>query len=185
MSVFTLYPFPTDRSLLQVKIDGRVERSDDILSIEYHLQGDLDSIVILPPSDSPTRTFALWEHTCFEFFIGSPGEPNYWEFNLSPSGDWNVFRLDNYRQGLRVESAFTELPFQIDRQLDTLSLSGSWDLTKIIPAERELEIAITTVVKFVGEASPRENRDEISYWALAHKGTEPNFHLRDSFIIKI
>ncbi|AFY93937.1 DOMON-like domain-containing protein [Chamaesiphon minutus] len=177
MSDFTLYPFPTDRSLPQVKIGGRVERVNGILSIEYQLQGDLDSVVILPPSDSPTRTFALWEHTCFEFFIGSPGEANYWEFNLSPSGDWNVFILDDYRQGLRAESAFTELPLQIDRQLDTLSLSGSWDLTKIISAERQLEIAISTVVK--------SERDEISYWALAHKGTEPNFHLRDSFIIKI
>jgi hypothetical protein len=185
VSDFTLYPFPTDRSLPQVKIGGKVERADGILSIEYQLQGDLDAVVILPPSDSPTRTFALWEHTCFEFFIGSPGEPNYWEFNLSPSGDWNVFSFDDYRQGLRTETTFTELPFKIDRQVDTLSLSGSWDISKIIPAERELEIAIATVVKFVGEASPRENRDEISYWALTHNSIEPNFHLRDSFIIKI
>ena len=72
---------------------------------------------------------------------------------------------------------FTELPFKIDLRRDAISLSASWDLKKIIPAERKVEMAIAAVVKF--------DRDELSYWALAHKGTEPNFHLRDSFIIKI
>jgi hypothetical protein len=177
VSDFSLYPFSIEPNSPQLKINGRVDRSNGILSIEYRLHGDLTSVAILPPNPAPTRKFGLWEHTCFEFFIGAPGEPNYWEFNLSPSGDWNVFGLEDYRQGLRAESTFTELPFKIDLQVDTLSLSGAWDLSKIIPAECELAIAIATVVKF--------DRDEISYWALTHKGTEPNFHLRDSFIIKI
>jgi hypothetical protein len=177
VSDFSLYPFSIDPNLPPLKINGRVDRSDGILSIEYRLQGDLTSVAILPPHPWPSRKFGLWEHTCFEFFIGAPGEPNYWEFNLSLSGDWNVFALDDYRQGLRAESTFTELPFQIDRQVDALSLSGAWDLSKILPAERELEIAIATVVKF--------DRDKITYWALTHAGTEPNFHLRDSFIVKI
>ena len=100
MSNFSLIPFASD-ALPTIEIVGNIDRADNILSIEYQLLGDLDSVAIASPAVAPSRKFELWESTCFEFFIGVLGDRNYWEFNLSPSGDWNVFHLDDYRQGLR------------------------------------------------------------------------------------
>jgi hypothetical protein len=142
----------------------------------YLVQGDLDNVAIDPLTDSPVRKLELWTSTCFEFFIGVAGSPNYWEFNLAPTGDWNVYALANYRQGLRPEIAFGSLPFEIDRS-NNLRLQLQFDLSPIIKADLKLEVAITTVIK--------STQNEISYWALTHTGTEADFHRRDSFTIEL
>ncbi len=177
MSNFNLHPFPTDDIIPQIDISGRIDRYDDILAIEYLLQGDLDKVAIDPPSATPKRKLELWTDTCFEFFIGVAGSPNYWEFNLAPTGDWNVYALDDYRQGLRSELAFESLPLTIDRTANYLQLKLEFDLGKIVKTDLKLEIAITAVIK--------STQNEISYWALTHTGTEADFHRRDSFTIEL
>ena len=177
MTDFTLRPFSTDITLSAIELTGRVELQNRLLSIEYRLQGDLETVVIPLANPTPSRKFALWESTCFEFFIGVPGNANYWEFNLSPAGDWNVFALDDYRQGLHNELAFTSLPLSIDRSANSLGLKLTVDLSTIIPTTQELELSITTVIE--------SSQHELSYWALAHTGTVADFHRRDSFILKI
>jgi hypothetical protein len=177
MNEFKLVPFQTQDLLPNIELSGRIDRQNEILSLEYQLQGDLDAIAIEPPAIIPSRKFELWTATCFEFFIGIPGNSEYWEFNLAPTSDWNVFHLDDYRQGLQNELAFTTLPFTIDRQKNSLLLTLTFDLSKIIPTEREIEISVTTVIE--------SQQHQISYWALTHPETEADFHQRDSFILKI
>ncbi len=173
---FALKPFPSSNSP-QVEINGRVNRKNQLLSIEYQLFGDLNAISIDPPVTQPSRKFHLWEATCFEFFIGIPGDANYWEFNLSPAGNWAVFAFDDYRQGLRDELAFTSLPFKVDRYPNYITLSLEFDLSEIILAEQDLEMSVTTVIK--------SSQNQLSYWAISHSGKVADFHLRDSFMIKL
>jgi hypothetical protein len=179
MNKFTLVPFTTESSLPRVEISGNIDRNDEYLSIEYQLQGDLNSIAIDPPKIFPSRQSELWTKTCFEFFIGVPGDRNYWEFNLSPSGDWNVFHLDDYRRGLRDETAFTSLPFTVEREANSLVLKLNISIESLSESlrQRDLEISVTTVIE--------SDRNEISYWALTHTGKEADFHLRDSFMLKL
>jgi hypothetical protein len=176
MSNFSLRPFPDDRLLPAIEIDGKLDRSGGSLSIEYQLTGDLTQVEIPPPA-ALSRKFELWEATCFEFFLGVPGDLDYWEFNLSPAGDWNVFHLDDYRQGLLNESAFTSLPFTVEQQANSLLLALEFDLSKIVSVDRSIEVSVTTVIKSIG--------GEMSYWALTHSGTAADFHRRDSFVIKL
>jgi hypothetical protein len=177
MTDFKLLPFSTDITLSAIELTGRVELQDKLLSIEYHLQGALETVVIPSINPTPSRKFDLWESTCFEFFIGVPGNANYWEFNLSPAGDWNVFSLDDYRKGLQNEPAFTSLPLSIDRSATSLILKSTIDLSQIIPATQELELSVTTVIE--------SSEHELSYWALTHTSSVADFHRRDSFILKI
>ena len=177
MSSFKLQPFPTDIIIPQIDISGQIDRVDNLLSIEYLVQGELDRVEVDPPTDSPTRKLELWTANCFEFFIGVAGLPNYWEVNLAPTGDWNVYALDDYRQGLRPEIAFGSLPFTIDRSANSLRLNLKFNLSKIIERNLKLEVAITAVIK--------STQNEISYWALTHAGTEADFHRRDSFTIEL
>jgi hypothetical protein len=176
MSNFSLHPFPDDRLLPTVEINGKIERDGGILSIEYQLIGDLTQLEIPLPA-SPIRKFELWEATCFEFFLGIPGDREYWEFNLSPAGDWNIFHLDDYRQGLRDELAFISLPFTVEQNVNSLVLGLEFDLSKIISVNQSIEISVTTVIKSAG--------GEISYWAVTHCGSEADFHRRDSFAIEM
>jgi hypothetical protein len=172
-----LKPFYRDLSTASIELDATFDRQDNIFSIEYHLHGDLSTLILPPPTATPTRKSLLWEHTCFEFFLGVPGMPEYWEFNLSPAGDWNIFHLDNYRQGLREELAFDCLSFETRFQSRSLVLKLELDLRYIIESSQHLEVSVTTVIEpHVGE---------ISYWAVTHTGEQADFHLRDSFSISL
>jgi hypothetical protein len=172
-----LEPFSKDLSTPSIDLSSKIDRHDHILSIEYHLTGDLSTLIIPPPTAKPTRKSLLWEHTCFEFFLGVPGIPEYWEFNLSPAGDWNVFHLNNYRQGLREELALASLPFETKLQSGSLVLRLELDLRMIIPSPQDLEVSVTSVIE------PRTG--EISYWAVTHSGEQADFHLRDSFSVSL
>ncbi|QFS47828.1 DOMON-like domain-containing protein [Nostoc sphaeroides] len=174
---FSLQPFPSTKSLPNLKIAGNIGRNGNQLAIRYMLEGDLKEIAIAPPSNNPSRKHKLWEDTCFEFFLGIKDSQRYWEFNLSPAGNWNVYRFDGYRQGMQEETAFENLPFKVQNQADSLALALNVDLDKIISVKQAIEVAITTVIK---------NRDsEVNYWALTHRGAEADFHLRDSFIVEL
>lgn len=174
---FSLQPFGYSKSLFNLKIAGNIARHANQLNISYSLLGDLKQVVIASPSDTPVRKHELWKNTCFEFFIGIKDSQQYWEFNLSPAGDWNIYRFDGYRQGMQEETAFTKLPFNVDNQFDSLKLTLDVDLNKIVSVNQVLEVAITAVIK---------HRDgEVTYWALTHRGAEADFHLRDSFIVEL
>ncbi len=110
-------------------------------------------------------------------FLAIQKDVGYWEFNLSPAGPWNVFRLADYRQGLQEEPAFQTLPFTVHRQPEMLTVTLNVDLAAIIPPDRPLEVAISTVLQ--------HQDGRLSYWALTHPGPEPDFHSREGFVIKL
>jgi hypothetical protein len=193
---FSLQPFLQNAPDHDWQITGQMSRSDHQLNVHYHLMGNLAGVIIpnlTDPGDrsakgydpSPVidtrppnrRKFALWEATCFEFFLGIQGDPAYWEFNLSPIGDWNIYHFDSYRQGLREELAFTALPFQVHHSATALSLELSCDLSPMVRPEQPLEIAVTTVVA--------HSDGTFSYWALSHCAPEADFHQRSSFTLTL
>ena len=69
------------------------------------------------------------------------------------------------------------LPFSLSRQANVLQLFLEFDLSRIIVPQQKLDVAVSAVIK---------RRDgAISYWALTHPGTRPDFHRRDGFILEI
>ena len=107
---FSLKPFGSVAETTNLAIIVTVARKQNVLSLSYVLKGDLGKVAIPDRSENACRKDRLWEQTCFEFFIvegthHTRTDP-YWEFNLSPSGDWNVFALGGYRQGLQEENGF-------------------------------------------------------------------------------
>ncbi|MEL6494124.1 MAG: DOMON-like domain-containing protein, partial [Cyanobacteria bacterium J06623_7] len=175
MSSFSLIPFDVDTAPA-VTVTGTIERYQNQLDINYCLK-ERSQIIIHDPAAQPTRQFDLWEHTCCEFFLGLQGTSQYWEFNLSPAGHWNVFRFPDYRQNIAEEMAFAAFPFQVSTRNDVLQVRAKIDLSQIIKPSQKLEVGITAVV----EAQDRQ----LSYWALSHPDQEPDFHLRDTFAVNL
>ncbi len=120
---FSLQPFKPTKTDLQ--ITGNLSRTNHTLSIDYALRGDLDKIEIPTTAETPTRKYGLWETTCFEFFLGLEGSNRYWEFNFSPSGDWNMYRFENYREGMIEDTIIKSIPFNVLRDSNLLFLSVS------------------------------------------------------------
>jgi hypothetical protein len=177
MHRYSLKPFPGAGPAPPVTITGDLSRRGPVLAIQYDLRGRLGEVAIPSPAAVPLRKYDLWEATCGELFFGVRGAPNYWEVNLSPAGHWNVFALSGYRQGLTEEGAFQSLPFGVQRQAQRLLLTLELDLGRIIPRDLPLEVGITAVVQ--------DHDGRLTYWALAHPGPEPDFHRRDSFLIRV
>lgn len=175
MTAFTLQPFAPPHP--DIEISGTLARVGDQLAIAYRLSGHLDQVVIPSPSLSPTRQYDLWAATCLECFLSLPHQPHYWELNISPTGDWNVFHLDAYRQNLQETQAVTALPFQVQSATSTFTLTLRFDLTQIVSAGQPLQAGICAVIQ--------SSQHSLSYWALTHCGPQADFHHRDSFILQI
>ena len=180
MQRFALIPFPADH-LPQIRIRGEIERIKNRLSIHYSVTDEIDSILLPELSEFPSRKHDLWKATCFEFFVAFKDQPRYWEFNLSPSTDWNVYAMDAYRQvNMREETGFPQLPFEFVGTDGKLSLDVSVDLSPILQRDSILQFGIAAIIQ-------NQDRNE-TYWALSHPGaptTQADFHLRESFVIEL
>ncbi|MBD1846164.1 DOMON-like domain-containing protein [Cyanobacteria bacterium FACHB-63] len=172
---FTLYPFGTAFDSAILSLSGNIALSDHRLILQYDLI-DNQSQVLIPDKTLPNRKHNLWETTCFEFFIGAQNDRAYWEFNLSPSGDWNVYRFDDYRAGMQEETAFSALPFEVETRSHHTTLTIELDL-EVIKLTQPLEISVTAVIEQLNH--------NITYWAIEHCGTEADFHIRDSFALRL
>jgi hypothetical protein len=171
----TLYPFSNNSAPEGIRVTANVARESNVLAVEFSLTDPQSLVMMQTPATSPTRCDNLWQETCFEFFLSPQGSQAYWEFNLSPSGNWNIYHLDSYRQGLRAENGFTDLPFSAKHSAHQFLLNIQIDLSPLAPFKQAIDMGITTVIK--------TKRGEMTYWALKHCGTKPDFHLRESFIL--
>lgn len=163
-------------------VEAGVSRSPDGgLVFFYRLFGDMARLLI-PATQTETRTDGLWEHTCFEAFIAVAGNPAYREFNFSPSGQWAVYAFSGYRQP--EATSFSIQPPQISIHLT----AGRLDLTALI-AGNCLPYSAATGSLQIGLSAVIENTDTVegcrSYWALKHPAARPDFHHRDAFVLEL
>ena len=138
----------------------------------------MERILLPRTSIRAARKEELWKATCFEFFLAIKDQPPYWEFNLSPSGDWNVYHMDAYRRiGFREETGIHQLPFEVQQEKMNLSLNAVAELSPLFPLDQVLECGITAVIQTIDGLE--------TYWALTHPGPAPDFHLRESFMLEL
>jgi hypothetical protein len=172
---FFLKPFPGEGNPAGVTIGGSIARRADTLSVRCEVRGDLSKLSIPAAAEAPRRQDRLWEETCLELFLGTADSGEYREFNLSPSGHWNVYRFTRYREGMREEPAFTSLPFAVRRDPEALVLTAEIGIGKIVPAGKDLAAAVAAVIKTEDGGK--------SHWAPAHPASRPDFHRREGFAL--
>jgi hypothetical protein len=172
---FLLIPFP-EVAAPDVSITGNVSRQGNMLAVQYSLVGNIDEIALPARPEHPSRRDDLWKKTCFEFFLAVEKQPHYWEFNLAPSGDWNVYRMDTYRRiGFREETSIQGLQLETQTLPDLITLKATVDLSSILEVDDLCQMGITAVIQ------TKNGRE--TYWALAHPAPQADFHLRESFIL--
>lgn len=156
---------------LQVRLAAAGSEEGPGLLLHYTLQGPLARLR-LPPPQTPGPADGLWQHSCFEAFIGLGGEAAYREFNFSPSGQWAAYRFSGER--VRDPSAETPVEPVLDLQTtaDGLSLRVWLPLQALPPVVpgRPWDLGLTAVIETTDGG--------LSYWALQHPGERPDFHHR-------
>lgn len=168
-----LLPFSPEN---HINIEATIARGDNILNLNFTITGTIKDISFDKFSNSPERKWNLWEHTCFEMFIASTETSDYFEFNFSPSGNWNVFHLDDLRLGIKEHP---HIRITIHPPLiETNSYSQSIEIVD--------QNEILKHYKQIGITAITKEKEVAKYWSILHpKKDIPDFHTRESFCLKL
>jgi hypothetical protein len=174
MGELSLIPHPDFPSIAVTAITvdaGRQENGQ--LVLRFHLEGDLAGVIWPEVDGQANRADGLWQHSCFEAFVGFVDEPGYCEFNFATSGKWAAYRFDGYRAGMR--------------DLDDVRHFGHWNMPPAdvkgvfqvgsLDQPREWRLGISAII----EAKDGSK----SYWALRHAPGKPDFHNVDCFAARV
>lgn len=152
---------------------------DGSLSFSYCLFGDIARLRI--PTKTPQGRYdGLWEHTCFEAFVAIATQPDYLEFNFSPSGQWAAYAFSTYRHP-SPRPFSPEPPAICTRQSD-----GRLEVDATLPLDALPENGAHASL-LIGLSAVIESADTVegshSYWALHHPVDRPDFHHRAGFAL--
>jgi hypothetical protein len=141
------------------------EPAPNKIKFEYVAIGEVNRILL--PGQAPRfRTDGLWQHTCFEAFIGLP-DGGYVEMNFAPSGQWASYRFSGYREGMQIAEDVTVAGMGYQK-----SDQRFWQV-----AEATLPFRVNLAECKLGLSAVIEEFDGTkSYWALAHPPGQPDFH---------
>ncbi len=151
---------------------------DGALRLRYALEGELEQLEI-PAMAHPVHTDGLWRHTCFEAFITAGNSPEYCEFNFSPSTQWAAYGFARYREEMEPLQCGACMPVEVRHSNERLELEAAISSMALntIPGNGEIRMALAAVVE--------EKDGRLSYWALAHPSSSPDFHHPGSFMLHL
>mgnify|MGYP001765748420 CR=1 FL=1 len=171
----TLHPHPTTSCPAVRTITVALEAmADGGIVLRYRIVGDIGQLRI-PAPRPPGPADGLWQHTCCEAFVGGDGD-RYREFNFSPSGQWAAYDFAGYRQRNADYAAAEPPAIEFACDADSRSLTVRLPAT-LLPGTGQRVIGLTAVIETADGSK--------SYWALAHAGPQPDFHLRQSFTLAL
>jgi hypothetical protein len=148
------------------------------LRLRYFLDGDVNGIV-LPATVAPRQADGLWQHTCFEAFIGGKGSSAYCEFNFSPSTEWAAYGFSAYRVGMAPIPYTTPPTVAVSVTEDRIALEALIPLEALLalPGDGTLLLGLAAVIE--------DQAGKLSFWALAHRAEKPDFHSPAGFVLEI
>lgn len=177
LSVQKLISYTTndDQSL---SLTGDLELQGVELTLEFSL-GDPQDLIGVPKTQAAwggpelVREDGLWQATCFEAFLQPWGLNKYYEFNFALSPAWNAYEFSAYRE---------PQPPAMTHDFNLLKMS--WDGTRKHlrlhlenhSGYHKFRVGLTAILQ--------EKSGAKHFFALAHKGSQPDFHVIESFILQ-
>ena len=178
---FQLVPFTKTSARTaasRFQISGQLRRSNKIIEVEYKVKDPYFDIQWPSTVNQPLRENDLWQHTCFELFLAPWGLNEYWEYNFSPSRNWNCYRFSAYRENQRAEHSIASC--KISRTENDAVTSTIIASTPII--EKFSRLTLSTGISAVIE----DKSGTLHYYALTHAdNSNPDFHNKKSFMLTL
>jgi len=146
---------------------------------EFRLEDSRVGQLAIPAPATPGHADELWKHTCFEVFLGAPGEPGYREYNFSPSGQWAIYDFHIWRERIEdyAPAAKPEILFAPEDDGLVLEARVPAELLPVVPAGSDLQVSLAAVI---------ERKDgRFEHWALRHVAAQPDFHARETFVLTL
>jgi len=165
----TAHPASPSSVVRSIEVDVSADATG-MLSLRYVLAGDTGR-VRLPPIGESQRADGLWQHTCFEAFLKAGDSPAYREFNFAPSTRWAAYAFSDRRAGMTPAEEGWSPRIAVRRSDYRLELHTA------LRAEPPLRLALAAVIE--------EDDGKLSYWALEHPSSKPDFHHPGSFALEL
>jgi hypothetical protein len=166
---------PDSRCVAAARIEVDVVRSSaGAVVLSYIVHGNIGELR-LPPVVAPARGHDLWQHTCFEAFVGAAAGAAYYELNFAPSTAWAAYRFDSYRDGMRVATEISAPKIEVQSASECYTFQAALNLDGLsgLPHDLGWRLGLAAITE--------DTRGGKSYWALAHPPGKPDFHHFDCF----
>lgn len=172
--------FPYEQNTAKVSLLGKVERRDEhTLMLTYDIVNPRGIVKNAPHGEEQRitgnrliRAHELWKDTCFELFFSEPGSGEYFECNVNVKGKWNVYAFTAYRNPMPPQEVpvFRVTSVRVGEGILAAEIVGE------LPLPRTLECGLSAVINTTqGEF----------FYATSHKSTKPDFHMRESFVVRV
>lgn len=180
MATALLLPFGSAPTAIRCKAEAT--RAPGVLRLAFHWGDPGGAIDLLGAQirrreslGAERRRSGLWNSTCFEAFLKPESGAAYWELNLSPHGEWNLFRFDSERSGMREENGVDRVAFELRSRPDGFSVEA--ELALPVDDAEKIRVGLTSVLRLQGGST--------EYWAIAHTRPQADFHAPDSFLLSL
>jgi len=182
-------------------LEAHVDWQDDgLLRFQYTLDAEPGRIQV-PGRRAPRQADELWKHTCFEAFVALAAggvqdasiaprpvaatpvtHAGYRELNFAPSTEWAAYAFDGYRTGMVQVTMQPPPDIRVEASAGRLHVSARVDLRTLFARDERaprptLRVALAAVIE--------DDGGTITYWALKHAPTKPDFHHPAGFILEV
>lgn len=127
--------------------------------------------IIWPTATQISQQHYLWEHTCFEVYIGVRQQDYYREINLSPSLAWQQYQFEEYRYPEQIPPEVSNDIRLLQLKRTHYGMNVSLDLSEFM-----LNHQLSWPDLFVATTAVIETPQGLEYFAMQHSGTAADFH---------
>ena len=178
MAKFSLVAFNPEASPV-LNICAELNLNKESIFVSYRIDRGFELVETGQIAARKERVLKLWEKTCFELFIKNKSD-SYVEFNFSPNFEWNCFYFEKKGNELKEWEKMTMPKLDVllsnDNFLLIAEIKKDFFPIGFFDENQRLSAGISCVIK--------DKKSTMSYWALTHCDSRPNFHHFDSFIYK-
>lgn len=175
MASFELQAFqPT----AQLQIIAAVDMPDSgILQLGFWLNDPLQQVILpTPVADLPRQDF-LWQHTCFEAFIGLRPHDEYREVHFSPSLAWQAYAFEEYRYPETMPPQLADDIHLLDLRQTKFGLTASINIQKFL---QQYQCTMRDI--FIGICAVLDTAQGQHFFALQHSSPQADFHNKRDWI---
>lgn len=161
-----LVPFTPISAIDSISCNIEAINEPAAMNISFQINGDLDQIRW---PDHVQTNDALWEHTCFEYFIAAVDDEHYFEFNQAPSGAWTSYRFSRYRTDRSIDENIVADKFLMSLDEKTCDV----ELEVAFPQASEFQLGLSVILE--------DMNAQLHYFSLSHPLDKPDFHAREHY----
>ena len=156
----------------QTTVQTMIELHHKQLKVTYQISGDL-SHYHFPKPTKQHRADKLWLDTTFELFLAPEHSSAYWEVNISPSTQWNLYHFADYREGMKESNIFSAPDIKKERRHHEYVLS----FESIIPKELVDQALLINLCVILLDRTGTQH-----FFSIKRREGSPDFHDRAYFV---